>query len=316
MSNSHKIAIIWDFDGTLTPQCSTTETANFLTDNDSKEFWEMFCAIKGKDFWSKIETIKKQGNSNGLDMMKTIIASDAPTWMYTLSKIAAHNRVPLNSEFFQQYIVDKIKLFPKVRDCMRWLKDFSKKPSFQELNIQVHNFIVSAGLEDLVSEIFPGKELFTEIFGCRYNITYFKDKEMPESVPIFCMDETMKTRVIFNISKGFKKGKIPTVNKRVETKNLWCPFENMIYIGDGPTDIPALSLVRSRGGIGIVVFNPEEHRKTIRDKLSNMSLDKRADLITKADFSSNKSQLRSFIEMRLLQILHKYQAGNLELSLK
>ena len=121
------------------------------------------------------------------------------------------------------------------------------------------------------------------------------------------MDETIKTRALYEISKGIFNSTVTAVNKRVEKENLWCPFNNFIYIGDGPTDIPALSLTRTYGGYGIVVFNPKKNKKEIKQKLKDMSADSRCDLITKVDFSLN-SELFFSIKNRCHQILQKYEA--------
>ena len=116
------------------------------------------------------------------------------------------------------------------------------------------------------------------------------------------MDETMKTRSIFEIAKGtFLDPKAP-VNKRLSPEKLKFPFSNMIYIGDGPTDIPALALVKERGGLGVIVYDKEKPLKTIQIKLKQMSFDHRADLIAPDDFSL-KSELFQFIEAHCYKIL-------------
>ena len=163
----------------------------------------------------------------------------------------------------------------------------------------------------MITEVFE-KNIFEEIFGCRYEIGYRgpENQKKPESIPVFCMDETMKTRAIFDISKGTFKDIFKKVNKRMIQSELWCPFENIIYVGDGPTDIPALSLVRDRGGFGVVVYDPEEKKEDIKERLKVMSLDKRADIITPADFKP-KSELRKFLEARIVQILQRYRSANL-----
>ena len=87
---------------------------------------------------------------------------------------------------------------------------------------------------------------------------------------------------------------------------------HFIYIGDGPTDIPALSLTRAYGGYGIVVFNPDKDKGKVKEKLKDMSADSRCDLIAKADFSEN-SDLFFAIETRCNQILQKYEAEDFSL---
>jgi hypothetical protein len=129
----------------------------------------------------------------------------------------------------------------------------------------------------------------------------------PESIPVFCMDETMKTRSLFEISKGSFQDPSTPVNTRVPKEKLWAPFENIVYIGDGDTDVPALSLVRNQGGIGVAVFNPAHSKTTVDKRLNNMRLNKRADLITPANFSET-GELFEYLTFRCKQIAHRYQA--------
>lgn len=303
----NRISIVWDFDGTLTPDDSTSTTVNHLK-GDERLFWEHIQVIQRK---------KKNERDDGsvLTRIEKVLSSDAPTWMFALSRIAFSQKQPLNSEFFAEYIAPKIKLFPGVVPFLTSIKDISYSDErYKKQNIEIHHFIVSAGLKDLIDAIFnvPPK-LFTETFGCRYEITYVEEqhKDEPESIPVFCMDETMKTRVLFDICKGTfhlnPEIQNLNVNKRLNKSELWCPFENIIYIGDGPTDIPALSLVRNKGGLGIVVFDPKSDKKKLKKRLAGMSLDQRADLITPANFTK-ASDLYKYIESRIYYILQKYES--------
>jgi len=121
------------------------------------------------------------------------------------------------------------------------------------------------------------------------------------------MDETTKTRSLFEISKGAFQDESISVNTRVPKEKLWAPFENIVYIGDGDTDVPALSLVRSQGGLGIAVFNPAHSKATVDRRLNSMRLNKRADLITPADFSES-GELFTYLTFRCKQIAYRYQA--------
>ena len=285
------IAIVWDFDGTLTPDDSTTKVVE-LFGNQGKEFWDNIKSLRGD---------KK------LPTWEHILASDAPIWMYALSRLAFKFKAPLNPEFFKEFILPQIKLFANVLEFLSALKNLEKHENFRQVNLQIHHFIVSAGLKELIEQVFP-KGLMTATFGCRYKIiASAENKDMPESVPVFCMDETMKTRSIFEIAKGSFADPAKQVNDRVEKQNLWAPFENMIYIGDGETDIPALSLVRSKGGLGIAVYDPAWEKERIVTRFKKMRFDKRSDLITPADYSV-KSELYDYILTRCNQIRQRYEA--------
>lgn len=292
------IALVWDFDGTLTPHDSTTKAVEILQGDGS-----------GGDFWKYIKSL--HGRDKVPDWQH-ILASDAPIWMYALSRVAFSKGVPLNSEFFREYVVPKIILYKNVIEFLQALKDLTKLPDFKKIGLEVHHFIVTAGLKELVEQVFP-PGLITWSFGCRYTaVVHGKDgKETPESIPVFCMDETMKTRSLFEISKGvFLKPNKIRVNTRIEPKNLWAPFADMVYVGDGDTDVPSLSLVRDRGGLGIAVFDPNKKKEDVQERLKNMRLDKRADLITPAVFSLD-GELFNYLKTRCIQIKQRYEAAEL-----
>ena len=226
------ISVVWDFDGTLTPDDSTSKIIErFLGENETDDFWR----------W-----IKQVNGSLSDSIWERMLSSDAPTWMYVLSRIAFAQKVPLTSEFFaKKEIADLVKLYPDVDVFLQAIKDFSKEDKFKKSKIQIHQFIITAGLKEYVEELVPRK-IFSYIWGSRYNCIYPPNrKDDIESIPVFCMDETMKTRALYEISKGVFNSTITAVNKKMEKEKLWCPFDNFIYIGDGPTDIPALSLTRT-----------------------------------------------------------------------
>lgn len=287
------IAIVWDFDGTLSPDDSTTKTVEILDgDKPGSEFWNYITSLRGDQRKPKWEHV---------------LASDAPIWTYALSRLAFNKKIPLNSEFFKEFVVPEIQTYPNVIRFLQSIKSLEDQPDFQNVNINIHHFVVSAGLKELVELIFPEK-LITWTFGCRYTVIVNKGHEdEPESIPVFCMDETVKTRSLFEISKGSFNDQKKQVNTRVEERNLWAPFKNIIYIGDGPTDVPALSLVRDKGGSGIAVYNSSKSQDEVSKRLKQMRLDKRADLITPADFSL-EGELYKYIKARCIQIKQRYEA--------
>jgi 2-hydroxy-3-keto-5-methylthiopentenyl-1-phosphate phosphatase len=291
------IAVVWDFDKTLTPEDSTTKVVEFLTGDNGADFWQWIHSLRGDE-------------TNSKDW-EHVLASDAPIWMYTLSEFAMARGYPLNAEFFREYILKLVSLYPGVVDFMKEIKSLQESEPFKSLGLEIHHFIVSAGLKELVEQYFP-EGIATWVFGCRYTIVAHEE-DKPKSIPVYCMDETMKTRSLFEISKGSFKAKENHVNKRVEKKDLWCPFENMIYIGDGPTDVPALSLTRQRGGMGVIVFNPDADLKETSKRIKSMRLDKRADIITPALYSLD-GELFEFIRTRIIQIKQRYEAERIDVN--
>ncbi len=291
------IAIVWDFDGTLVPDDSTTKTVEILSGGgDMKAFWESIHRLRGD---------KDKENPN----WEHVLAMDAPIWMYSLSRLAEFQGVPLNSQFFKEFVLPHIHLYDGVIEFLKAIKDFEKSPEFLKLDLKIHHFVVSAGLKELIEQVFP-ENLIMWTFGCRYTVTFDPNKEddRPVSVPVYCIDETAKTRSLFEIVKGVFLDKDVSVNKRVSQNELWCPFENMIYVGDGPTDVPSLSLTRDKGGVGIAVYNPEANKEKIEARFKEMRLDRRADLITPAIFSLD-GELYKYIVTRCIQIRQRYEAS-------
>jgi len=240
------IAIVWDFDGTLSPDDSTTKVVELLDSRKGNEFWAYVKKLRGDQKRPKWEHV---------------LASDAPIWMYALSRIAFERGVPLNAEFFGKFVKPHIALYDDVPSLFRRVRLLEELSSFKSVGLRIHHFIITAGLKDLVEQILPDG-LVRWTLGCRYEVVAFNGNvKEPESVPVFCMEETMKTRSLFEISKGSFEDKNRSVNTRVSEDDRWAPFRNFIYIGDGETDIPALSLVRSQGGIGIAVFNPAKPKR-------------------------------------------------------
>lgn len=287
------IAIVWDFDGTLTPEDTTTKVVELLETGQT-----------GSQFWS---TVKGLRGDKKKPKWEHVLASDAPIWMYALSRIAFAKRVPLNSEFFGTFVKPHITLYERVPAFLRKLRLLQDTAAFKAVDLQIHFFVITAGLKDLVELLLPSG-LIRWTFGCRYEVVAADgDLGNPESIPVFCMDETMKTRSLFEISKGSFQDRDNSVNRRVPVENRWAPFSNMIYIGDGDTDVPALSLVRSQGGLGVAVYDPSRSKADVDKKLRNMRLDKRADLITPADFRE-QGELFEFLRMRCVQIAHRYHA--------
>lgn len=286
-----KIAIVWDFDGTLSPEDSTTKAVEILNgDKPGSEFWDYIESLRGD---------KKKPE------WEHVLASNAPIWMYALSRLAFNKKVPLNTEFFRTFVAPEIKLFANVPTFLRKLKDLQDGAAFCAVDLEIHHFVVSAGLKDLVELVFP-ENLITWTFGCRYTVVAYEGHEdEPESIPVFCMDETVKTRSLFEISKGSFDDESKPVNTRVEQRDRWVPFTDIIYVGDGPTDIPALSLVRDKGGTGIVVYDPNKKPGEVNKRLKQMRLDGRADLITPADFKLS-GELFRYISSRCEQVRQRH----------
>lgn len=287
------ISIVWDFDRTLTPQDSTTEIIKNLAGE------------KAETFWDEIHELHKGAISSKPRNIEKLLASDAPTWMSVLARIAYMNDVVLDKEYFSKQ-THLVNLFPGAVELITRTQQLSETPEYKAARITVHNFIVTAGLVEYIECLVPVGIVDCH-WGCKYQAMYPRNKpDEVESVPIYCMDETMKTRAIFEIAKGVWNEKVSEVNVRVASADMWCPFENIIYVGDGPTDIPALSLIRDRGGYGIVVYDPDMGKQQLHKKLKMMVADERCDCIVPANYGQGAA-LETSIMNQCHRILQRYQ---------
>jgi len=164
------------------------------------------------------------------------------------------------------------RFYPGVNTLFKDLREIAAAVS-SDINLEF--YIISGGLQDLIEEIPLLAKNFNAIYGCQF-------AEDPKSGVIHqirrCITFTEKTRYIFEINKGISREQVEenkyAVNKDVPAARRRVPFRNMIYVGDGLTDIPCFSLVKRMGGMAFGVFNPAEQRSAKRALLEFLNTDR------------------------------------------
>jgi phosphoserine phosphatase len=244
------VALIYDFDGTLSP-------------GNMQEFgFIQAIGKKPQEFWQQSDEIAAdQDASNILSYMKL---------MYDEARKAG---IKLRREDFKTFGAS-VELFPGVREWFRMVNDYGRSKG-----VKVEHYINSSGLAEMIEGTAIGHE-FKRIFAC----SFLYNKEGEAEWPGVAVDYTAKTQFIFKINKGILSVRDnKKVNESKEEENKRIPFPHMIYFGDGETDVPCMKIVKMFGGNSIGVYNPEIKKKVnVAKKLLRQ---KRVNFITPAVYT-------------------------------
>ena len=264
------IGLIYDFDGTLSP-------------GNMQEFG--FIQAIGQtpeEFWSK---------SNGLAIGQD--ASDILAYMKLMVDEARKNGISLTREGFKKYGAD-IKLYEGVREWFHHINQYGK-----EHGVVIEHYINSSGLTEII-EGSPIAGAFKHIFAGSFLYNEKGEAEWPG----IAVDFTAKTQYLFKIQKGiFSSRDAEKVNESMADESKRIPFTNMIYFGDGETDVPSMKLVTMFGGNAIAVFDPARPKK--KEAARKLLKDGRASFITPASYTKDSRTFRL-----VCAIIDKIKADN------
>ena len=260
------IALMYDFDRTL----STNDMQNY-------DFLPSL-GIEPKEFWAENQTFFENEN------MDNLLA-----YMYLMIKKSKEKEVKLDRDRLVEF-GKTIEYFPGVETWFDRINEYGK-----ENNVIIEHYIISSGLK----EIIEGTSIyhyFKEVYACEFLYDENKKPIWPKNV----VNYTTKTQFLFRINKGVEHiYENDRLNEFVKEKDRRIPFQNMIYIGDGMTDVPCMKLVKMNGGQSIAVY---ERHKSVAEQLKK---DERVDHIFKADYSES-----SLLENTVKKIIQKMKIEN------
>lgn len=223
---SNIIAVIWDFDKTLVD--------GYMQDPifekygvDSKKFWEEVNALPNK-YWEEQE-VKVNRDTIYLN--------------HFINKTKEGVFKGLNNHVLFE-LGKELKFYKGIPEIFGKTKELIEKDSiFQEYNIKVEHYIVSTGMKRMIEGSII-KEYVEDIWGCELIQTKDENGNFEISEIGYTIDNTSKTRAIFEINKGVNKNTGYDVNAKIKEGNRRVLFKNMIYIADGPSDVPAFSVIK------------------------------------------------------------------------
>ena len=251
------IALIYDFDGTLSP-------------GNMQEFGFIQAIGQTPDeFWSKSD-----GIATGQD------ASNILAYMKLMYDEARKNGIRLTRNDFRRYGAD-IKLYEGVREWFRNVNEYGTARG-----VKIEHYINSSGLKEII-EGSPIAREFKHIFAG----SYIYDAEGNAEWPGIAVDYTAKTQFLFKIQKGiFSSRDAKQVNESMADENKRIPFTNMIYFGDGETDVPSMKIVNMFGGNSIAVFDPAKPGK--RETAQKLLRQGRVNFITPTSYTKDSRTFR------------------------
>ena len=246
------IALIYDFDGTLSP-------------GNMQEF----------AFIEAIKENKEQFWKENTELAKTNDADQILTYMHLMLKKAQSKDISLKKESFRSF-GKSVEFFKGVEDWFDRINQYAKNKG-----IAIEHYINSSGLKEMIEGTVIAKE-FKQIFAC----SYLYDVDGKAIWPAVSVNFTNKTQFLFKINKGIESiFESKEINKYIPEEERNIPFSNMIYFGDGDTDIPCMKLVKQQGGHSIAVYAPKSSKK--KNSLRLISED-RVNFVCPADYSEGK----------------------------
>lgn len=240
-------AILYDFDSTL----ATTDMQNFG--------FIPRLGMTPAEFWAKTgEFSRKTGCEKIL------------SYLFVMNQAAKEKGIRMTREFLAECGRD-IKFFPGVSTWFSRINQYG-----EEHGINIEHYLVSSGNKEIVEGCSIAKE-FKEIYGCEYLF----DEEGNAIWPKYAINYTQKTQYFFRISKGvYDQTDDNSVNEKTVERRI--PYSNMVYIGDGLTDVPSMIIVKSNGGKSIAVYPRGQE-----EKVGSLESDGRINYACRADYSKD-----------------------------
>lgn len=220
------LAICYDFDGTLA--AGNMQERNFIPQ----------IGMGKAEFWDEVKSLAKRHEGDQILL-----------YMKLMLDKAQEHKVTVRKEDFEAF-GRRLKLFSGVfsSDEDNW---FARINNYADASgIAIKHYIVSSGLREMVAGSLIAK-FFTQI----YASSFAYDHHGVAVWPALALNYTTKTQYLFRINKGcLDVWDDETINRWVEHTDRPVPFENIIYIGDGVTDVPCFRLVKDQGGHSIAVY--------------------------------------------------------------
>lgn len=260
---SNIIAVVWDFDKTLVD--------GYMENPIFEEY-----GVDSKAFWDEVNSLPAKYEREGVKVN--------PDTIY-LNQFIRYTKdgtfKGLNNEKLKEF-GKKLKFYAGVPKIFQITKELIETdPMYKEYDIKLEHYIVSTGM----SQIIRGSSVMKYVdgvWGCELIEAPDENGDKIISEVGYTIDNTTKTRALFEINKGVGKWDGITVNTKIPADNRRVQFINMVYVADGPSDIPAFSVMNKNKGATFAVY-PHGDERALK-QVEQMREDGRVSMYAEADY--------------------------------
>ena len=261
------IAVVYDFDGTLSPQPMQEYTVLPKI------------GVEPREFWARVNRDARETESD------TMLV-----YMRHIIEALELGRINVKRGDFAA-MAEAIEYFPGVPTWFPRINQYVRRKSGGK--VKVHHYLISAGQKEILDGA-SIKKHFKRIYASEYHF----DHHGVATFPKLLVTDTMKTQFLFRINKG-REGINESINEHMPEAERPIPFQNMIYVGDGMTDVPSMALTKKSGGHTVAVYHPNGKGREVCVKLLHAG---RADFIAAADYRAG-SRLTARVQLLLDAII-------------
>jgi 2-hydroxy-3-keto-5-methylthiopentenyl-1-phosphate phosphatase len=262
------IALVYDFDGTLSPQPMQEYTVLPKMGIAPREFWKR---------------VNEEALATQSDMMLVYMR-------HILESLETQKIAVKRGDFAE--MASAIQYFPGVTGWFTRVNAYVKRQSGGK--VRLHHYVISAGQKEILDGVSIGRH-FKRIYASEYHFNHHGVATFPKLL----VTDTVKTQFLFRINKG-KESVTESINEHMPEADRPIPFQNMIYVGDGMTDVPSMALTKKNGGHTLAVY-PEKEERGMATCVKLLEAG-RVDFIAEADYRKG-SKLSRRVELLLDAII-------------
>ena len=267
------LALVYDFDGTLTPLPMQEYTILPKL------------GISGKQFWKDVnEEARKTKGDSMLTYLRLLV-----------------ERIEQNHQHLEKAdlraLAKNIEYYPGVETWFQRTTEYVRKAS--DGKIKLLHYIISAGLREILEGV-TIKKYFSKIYASEYYFNHHGVATFPKVV----ITDTQKTQFLFRINKGREDVSDP-INEYMPEVERPVPFQNMLYLGDGLTDVPSMAVTRKNGGHAIAVHKPRNKESIAVCK--RLLKAERVDFFAPADYQEGKTlerQVQTVLDLMVSRVMY------------